>query len=319
MQHRLTLSIFTLAAGLSFSSTAVAQTELPPPGWKTCPQCLTPAQTKEELKFNPPAMPFNPRDLSGVWHGISPGVGKEGGLLENTHNVFAKLLPPSGTPPSNVPRLTPYGKQLFDATRTESNAPEGTAATNTKDPMLKCNPLGWPRWFTYEYGMEFITLPDRVIQFFELDHAFRVIWTDGRKIPEKPPESRWGGWSVGHWEPDNTFVVESNGYDDRSWISEAGNFVTNPGEKGTGKNGWPHSDEMKVVERWKRLDYGTMEGQVTIIDPKVYDGPFVGESLKFQHLPDAELWEYFCVPTDNDYFNETHIAPGNQVPVSTIK
>ena len=165
----------------------------------------------------------------------------------------------------------------------------------------------------------FITLPDRVIQFFELDHAFRVIWTDGRKIPEKPPESRWGGWSVGHWEPDNTFVVESNGYDDRSWISEAGNFVTNPGEKGTGKNGWPHTDEMKVVERWKRLDYGTMEGQVTIIDPKVYDGPFVGESLKFQHLPDAELWEYFCVPTDNDYFNETHIAPGNQVPVSTIR
>jgi len=309
-----------LVAGLAVASTAIAQSELPPPGWKTCPQCLSPAQTRNEAKYNPPGMPFNPRDLSGVWHGIAPaGYGKEGGLLENTHNTFAKLLQPDGKPPSNVPKLTPYGKQLFDSTRTESKAPEGTIQTNTKDPMLKCNPLGWPRWFTYEYGMEFVTLPDRVIQFFELDHAFRTIWTDGRKLPQDPPESRWGGWAVGHWEPDNTFVVESTGYDDRSWISEAANFVTKPGEKGTGKNGWPHSDQMKTVERWKHLDYGTIEAQVTIIDPKVYDGPFVGTPLKFMNLPDTELWEYFCVPTDNEYFNETHIAPGNQVPVTAIK
>src|ERR1051326_2799952 len=96
MQNRLMLSILAFAAGFALSSTAVAQTELPPPGWKTWPQCLTPEQTRAELKFNQPGMPFNPRDLSGVWHGIAPGVGKEGGLLENTHNVFAKLLSPSG-------------------------------------------------------------------------------------------------------------------------------------------------------------------------------------------------------------------------------
>ena len=67
------------------------------------------------------------------------------------------------------------------------------------------------------------------------------------------------------------------------------------------------------------IEYLRSHAEVTIVDPKVYDGPFVGESLKFMNLPNAELWEYFCVPTDNDYFNETHIAPGNQVPVSTIK
>jgi hypothetical protein len=76
---------------------------------------------------------------------------------------------------------------------------------------------------------------------------------------------------------------------------------------------------MKVVERWKHIDYGTLEAQLTIIDPKVYETPFAGLPLKLMRLPDAEIWEYFCVPTDNDYFNQTHIAPGNQVPVSAIK
>jgi hypothetical protein len=321
MQNRTMIPIFALAVGLILSSTAFAQAPEVAPGWKTCPQCLNAEETKGEAKLHPPGMPFNPRDMSGVWHGIAPSAaeGKDGGVLANTHNVFVKSLLPGGKIPSNVPKLTPYGQQLFDATRTESKAPEGTATTNTKDPMLKCDPLGWPRWFTYEYGIEFVTLPDRVIQFFEWGHAFRTIWTDGRKLPENPPEPRWAGWAVGHWEPDNTFVVESNGYDDRSWISEAGNFITKAGDGGTGKNGWPHSDEMKIVERWKRLDYATLEGQVTIIDPKVYAEPFQSLPLKHMLLPDAEIWEYFCVPSDNDSFNERVLYPGNQIPVPGAK
>src|SRR5262249_21160301 len=157
--------------------------ELAPSGWKTCPHCLTPEQQKREV--NPPGKEFNPHDLSGVWNTRPLDIGdfeSRGNIVETTHNTFAKQLPPSGIPPKNVPTLTPYGKKLFDETRTDFKSPEGTAVTNSKDPMLRCDPLGWPRWFSYNYGIEFVMLPDRVLQFIEWGHTWRTIWTDGRKL-----------------------------------------------------------------------------------------------------------------------------------------
>ena len=103
------------------------------------------------------------------------------------------------------------------------------------------------------------------------------------------------GWNVGHWEGD-VFVVESNGYDDRSWIEET---------QGLGSDGgWTHSDQMKVVERWHRLNYGTMEVQVTVTDPKTYTAPWVTQPAKIQLAPGTELSEYFCAPSDFTTFNE---------------
>ena len=291
------------------SSAAYAQTELPPPGWKTCPHCLTPEQQKAEAKYNSVGMPYNPRDLTGVWNSRPDNIGdfeSRGDIVETLHDAFAKIKNDK-----NVPPLTPYGRQLFDATLTDFKSPEGTAVTNSKDPMLKCDPLGWPRWFTYNYGFEFVMLPDRVLQFIEWGHTWRTIWTDGRKLPDNPPELRFNGWSVGHWESDNTFVIESNGFDDRSWLSEAGSFITKPGTSGRGLNGWPHSDEMKIVERWKRTSYGILEAQLTVIDPKVYQRPWVTDIVKHTLLPDTEIWEYFCVPTDSNYYNQKVLVPSN--------
>ncbi len=328
MTRQITVAAFALACLLAMSVAAFAQTELPPAGWKTCPHCLTPAQQRNEAKFNVPGFPYNKRDLSGVWNTRPPGIGdfdSRGNIVQTTANIFAKQLcqtfncadGPPKTPPK-VPKLTPYGEKLFEATKTDSKAPPGTAVTNTKDGMLKCDPLGWPRWFSYNYGIEFVMLPDRVLQFIEWGHTWRTIWTDGRKLPENPPEPRWAGWAVGRWE-DDTFVIESTGYDDRSWISEAGNFIKNPGDNGWGNYAWPKSDEMRITELWRRTSYGILEAQMTIIDPKVYAEPWTTEIIKHTLLPDTELWEYFCVPTDNEYFNKTHIAPGNQIPETTIK
>ncbi len=105
------------------------------------------------------------------------------------------------------------------------------------------------------------------------------------------------GWNVGHWEGD-TFVIESNGYDERSWIS-----TSNP------DGGWTHSDEMKVVERWRRLDYGTIEGQITVIDPKTYTAPWEMAATKIPLVPGTELGEYFCVPSDFSDFNNRVFLP----------
>jgi hypothetical protein len=88
-------------------------------------------------------------------------------------------------------------------------------------------------------------------------------------------------------------VVESNGYDERSWLNQAppdGGFV--------------HSDEMRVVERIKRVNYGTLEWDITVTDPKTYTQPWVATKGKVELSPGAELWEDFCVPSDYQQFNQ---------------
>ena len=155
--------------------------------------------------------------------------------------------------------------------------------------------MGWPRLYTYNYGFEFITLPDRVIQFFEMTHTFRTIWTDGRKLPEDPPEPRWLGWNVGHWEG-NIFVVESNGYDERSWLD-----ASRPAD-----GGWTHSPDMRVVERYRRVDYSTLESEVTVIDPKTYKQPWATQKAVTKLVPGAEIGEEFCVPSDYSSFNDDY-------------
>jgi hypothetical protein len=151
------------------------------------------AAAKAEYKVD--GHPFNPQDLSGIWG-------------NNGIDLDLKALP----------SFTPLGQQMFEATRAPEAAP-GITATNVNDPMLICDPLGYPRWFTYNYGFEFVMLPDRVLQFFELGHTWRTIWTDGRKLPTNPPQQRWLGYAVGRWEGD-TFIVD--GSTSAVWIAENG-------------------------------------------------------------------------------------------------
>jgi hypothetical protein len=243
------------------------------PGWKTCPRCQNNAHIKKaKVDFKVEGHAFNPKDLSGVW-------GNNGIPFD------FKTKPP----------FTDYGKKLWEATQAEVKHP-GVPATNGgeggKDPMMHCDPLGYPRALQYNYGMEFITLPDRILQMFEWGGYHRTIWTDGRKLPADPPQSRWFGYAVGHWEG-NTLVVESNGYEDRSWIDE-----DRPGRQ----RGVPHSDEMTVTERWTRPNYGTLNVEMTITDPKVFTKPWVSKGTT-DLRPGTELSEYYCVPSDSEQYN----------------
>ena len=187
----------------------------------------------------------------------------------------------------NVPPFTPLGQQMFDATRSE------IPTTNSKDGMLICDPLGFPRLFAYNYGFQFVMLPDRVLQFYEWGHTWRDIWTDGRKLPSDPPQDRWLGYAVGRWEGD-TLVVEGSGYDDRSWISE---------DRRNRIRGFPHTNEMRTLERYRRTSYGTLEAEITITDPKVFTRPWTTKG-KVELRPNAELWEYFCVPSESEDYNK---------------
>jgi hypothetical protein len=265
---------FTVLIGV-LSSTAMAQTPKIAPGWLDCPRCQNNRDRQEaRQKYKVEGHPFNPRDLNGVW-------GNNGMELDVR----------------NVPPLTDLGKEAYDATRADET-PDGIPISNSKDGMLICDPMGYPRLFAYNYGFQFVMLPDRVVQFFEWGHTWRDIWTDGRQLPADPPTPRWNGYAIGRWEGD-TFVIESNGYDDRSWLT---------GDRRDRRWGFPHSDELKVVERYKRTSFGTLDAELTIIDPKMYKKPWTTRGT-INLTPGSELWEYMCSPSESELFNEQYVRP----------
>ena len=92
------------------------------------------------------------------------------------------------------------------------------------------------------------------------------------------PNPAWYGYSIGRWEGD-TFVVETAGFNEGSWLDN---------------NGHPHTDALRTVERFRRVNFGHMEVDVTIDDPKAYSRPWKADTMRFTLQPDTELLEHLC-------------------------
>ena len=241
----------------------------PGPGWKTCPRCENgPHIADDRKKAGVDARPFDSHDLSGVW-------GNNGIPLDT------KMLPP----------LTPEGQKLYEALMKQVGQEAGHIDP-LNDPLTNCDPEGTVRAFGYNYGIEFVQTPSRVFEFIEWSHTWRTIWIDGRKLPDDPPVARWLGYNVGRWDGD-TFVVESNGYDTRALVGSEGDHPL-----------FPHSADMKVVENYKRLDYGKLQASITIIDAKIFTKPWTTTGT-IELLPNAEIGEYFCAPSETMKFQGT--------------
>lgn len=166
------------------------------------------------------------------------------------------------------------------------------------DPVMQCDPIGFPRVMFYDaYPTEIIQIPGRIIEFFDYFYVHRTIWMDGRELP-KDPDPTWYGVSVGKWEGD-TLVVETVGFNDRTWIDD---------------DGHPHSDGMRVEERYRRIDHDNMELNMTIIDPKAYTQPWVGETKTWKLDPKLELREDVCVPSDEEKYKEEMRVPAATPP-----
>jgi hypothetical protein len=217
------------------------------------------------------SVPHDPHDLSGIWRRL-------GGVL---------------TMSNEAPPMTPWGQARFNAAK-PVYGPRAVAGGN--DPMSTCDPLGIPRNLFLEvsiYPEEIVETRDRVYQFFEWAHSYRVIWTDGRELP-KDPDPHWMGYSVGKWDGD-TFVVKSLGFDERTWLDHFGN---------------PVSEDMTLEERYHRVDRDTLEVNMTINAPKAYTKPWVSEKKTFRLVPKGEIQELFCVPTEEQRFNNLVKDPG---------
>jgi hypothetical protein len=171
-----------------------------------------------------------------------------------------------------------------------------------KDSMeTLCLPLG-PAYLTTRYrDMRIVQTPTLIVIAFD-DGMHREIWMDGRSL-EKDPNPTWMGYSVGRWDGD-TLVVESNGYTDRSWLDFGGH---------------PHTEELRIAERYTRGTVGRIDVKVTMVDPKLYAKP-IAFSMPMKLLPDTEMLEAFCENhhKSRERMTSTKAATLVQVPVSTL-
>jgi len=232
--------------------------------------------------------PYSPHELTGVWSTPTmAGYFERHSLNDKWFDVKDKKVPPQMRSDASPPPMTAWGKAKFDANKV-SYGPRAVPPEQNNDPVSECEPLGYPRdlWEANLRPFEFIQIPGRVLQHMQYHDVWRTIWTDGRALP-KDPDPAWYGYSVGRWEGD-TFVVESMGYDDRTWIDHFGN---------------PHSDQMRLVERYRRPDKDTLLLEVTLTDPKTYTKPWVADTITFVSAK-AAIFEEICSPSEEHRFNE---------------
>jgi len=197
--------------------------------------------------------------------------------------------------------MTPLGQQIFATHKNHSQYSEA----ESNDPMKSCDPLGFPRNMMYQTrGIGFAQMPNRMILVTQFNRGWRAIWTDGRQLPKDlggtSPDSKdpqWYGYSVGHWDGDYTFVIDTVGSDDRSWLDQSGH---------------PHSVDMKVQERYTRVDHNTLEMTITVDDPTMYTKPFMLGRSTFKWIPEQQLREELCVPSLMQDYLKSIAEPASQ-------
>ena len=164
-------------------------------------------------------------------------------------------------------------------------------AGRPNDPLSRCFPPGMVRLETFPLFRKMIQIPGLLVILSEHNASYRQIFTDGRPLPADPNPS-WNGYSSAKWDGD-TLVVETVGFRDGLWLDTGGS---------------PLTDAAKVTEKFRRLNYGTMEIDLTVDDAKAYTKPW---SIKVKQIlaPDTELLDYICLENERDV---KHLPP--QVP-----
>jgi len=205
------------------------------------------ADGKPNLAAPAPKTTDGKPDLSGVWTFI-PG---KGGISQQ--------LKPSD--------IKPWAEALHK---------ERDENLGHDSPAIQCLPGGF-----MAFGLVKVVQTPGLIVVLAEDLEYRQIFLDGRQLP-KDPSPAWMGYSVGHWEGD-TLVVESTGYNDRTWLEQ----------------GYPHTENLRLTERWRRGDFGHMSIDVTFSDPAIYEKQWTSKVMA-SYTADTDLLEYVCAENEKD-------------------
>jgi len=151
------------------------------------------------------------------------------------------------------------------------------------NPSGLCLPHGLPQADLMSYApFKIIQTAGVIAVLYEVDNTHRQIYTDGRPLPVDP-QPAWGGYSVGRWDGD-TLIVDAAGFNEGTWLDSAGH---------------PHSDALRIQERFHRRDFGHMDLSVTVDDPKMYTRPFTIKVTELL-LPDTDILESVCNENEKD-------------------
>jgi hypothetical protein len=212
-------------------------------------------------------------DLSGIWQ-LEPapcapnGVGTCGSDYAGARefaNMGARI--PGGLP------YQPWAAELVK---------KRTADLGKDDPVASCKPSGALRLLTYPPYRKILQMPHLVVILSERDVTYRQIFVDGRLLP-KDPSPTWNGYSTGTWQGD-TLVVETIGFRDGTWLDRAGS---------------PMMEGAKMTERFRRVNFGNLEIDVTIDDPRSYTRPWTAK-LHQMIVLNTDLLDYFCQDNEKD-------------------
>jgi hypothetical protein len=223
-------------------------------------------------------------DLSGVWH-VQPTS------LAEMKRLFGDDINTVEVPGMELDTISKYAINIFQDFKPEDvpMRPEAAAIFGRRFPAgpevlpsTHCLPVGIPLVTLLSEFSKIVQTPRQIVMMLELDNSYRQIYTDGRKLPVDPSPS-WLGYSVGRWEGD-TLVVDTSGFNSKGWLDVLGH---------------PQSEAMHITERYRRRDFGHLDLEITIDDPKMYTKPF---TIKVAHVlhADSDVLEYVCGENETD-------------------
>jgi hypothetical protein len=251
--------------------------------WPSYPTSGAPRLPSGEPNLNAPT----PRtadgkpDLSGLWRG-----GMAGPPGASAGQPAASAATSAGPPLATFRDVGANFKEGLPLQPWGAEVLKKRKADNSKDnPEAHCLPMGIMQFHTQGAPRKFFQTPGALVILYEASSGVRQIFTDGRKLPDDDPQPWWYGYSTGKWDGD-TLVVETTGFRDDGWLDIWGS---------------PLSSAAKVTERFRRVNFGRMEIDVTVDDPKAYTKPWTVR-VNQQIMVDTELIEFICL--ENQRFGQ---------------
>jgi hypothetical protein len=228
---------------------------------------------KPDLKARAPRTREGKPDFSGMWFANVPSrdLCRTGDCIQEERmageqmNIGRKL--PGGLP------YTEWSKEQMKPRR---------ANGGREDPHTYCKPPNFPRAWTLPQYMKIVQTPKQMVMLHEFNAAYREIYMDGRPLP-KDPNPTWNGYSIAHWEGD-VLVIQTNGIRDDMWLDIQGSPIT---------------ESAKVTEKLRRVNFGVMQVEITVDDPKAYTRPWT-VTIEMAAQVDMPMIEEICMDNERD-------------------
>ena len=242
--------------------------------WLNYPTAGVPKNPDGSANLTAPAprMPDGKPDLSGTWTMMCPTA--KGPVMCLPETYVSREFADIGRNLEGGLPFQPWAAEAVKARRAENGK---------DDPFTHCLPGTPARIHTVPFLRKIVQTPALLLFLSEANASYRQIFTDGRSLPEDPNPS-WNGYSTGHWDRD-TVVVETIGFRDGQWLDRWGS---------------PLTDQARMTEKFRRVNFGTLEIELTVDDAKAYTKPWTVRLTQFIAL-NTDMMDWICMENEKDF------------------